>query len=63
LRSAVSSPGCSFILVDRQQGMASWIAMIMLVSWVWLMLENSHPAVHQSLQARNPEPLLRYATR
>ncbi len=32
---------CSFILVDRQQGMASWIAVIMLVSWLWLMLENS----------------------
>lgn len=31
----------SFILVDRQQGMASWIAVIMLVSWLWLMLENS----------------------
>ena len=27
----------SFILVDRQQGMASWIAVIMLVSWLWLM--------------------------
>lgn len=31
----------SFILVDRQQGLATWIAIIMLVSWVWLMLENS----------------------
>lgn len=31
----------SFILVDRQQGMARWIAVILLVSWVWLMLENT----------------------
>jgi hypothetical protein len=31
----------SFILVDRQQGLASWITIIMLVSWVWLMLENT----------------------
>lgn len=31
----------SFILVDRQQGLATWIAVIMLVSWIWLMLENS----------------------
>lgn len=27
--------------MDRQQSLASWIAIIMLVSWVWLMLENS----------------------
>lgn len=31
----------SFILVDRQAGLASWVAVLMLVSWVWLMLENT----------------------
>ncbi|MEG1343779.1 MAG: DUF5924 family protein, partial [Pseudomonas sp.] len=28
----------SFILVDRQEGLASWIAIVMLISWIWLML-------------------------
>ncbi len=31
----------SFMLVDRQQGLATWIAIMMLVSWLWLMVENS----------------------
>ncbi len=45
----------SFILVDRQQGLASWITTIMLISWVWLMLENSLTKLFtQNLQARNP---------
>ncbi|MGY2290826.1 DUF5924 family protein [Pseudomonas sp. SDO528_S397] len=53
----------SFILVDRQQGMASWIAVIMLVSWVWLMLENSFTQLFSKVFKRDiPEPLLRYAT-
>lgn len=53
----------SFILVDRQQGMASWIAVIMLVSWLWLMLENSFTQLFTKLFKREiPEPLLRYAT-
>lgn len=34
----------SFILVDRQAGLASWVAVLMLVSWVWLMLETHSPA-------------------
>ena len=54
---------CSFILVDRQQGMASWIAVIMLVSWLWLMLENSFTQLFTKVFKREiPEPLLRYAT-
>ena len=54
---------CSFILVDRQQGMASWIAVIMLVSWLWLMLENSFTQLFTKVFNREiPEPLLRYAT-
>lgn len=53
----------SFILVDRQQGMASWIAVIMLVSWLWLMLENSFTQLFAQVFKREiPEPLLRYAT-
>ncbi|MDQ3594646.1 MAG: DUF5924 family protein, partial [Pseudomonadota bacterium] len=53
----------SFILVDRQQGMASWIAIIMLVSWLWLMLENSLTQLFSKVFKREiPEPLLRYAT-
>ncbi|AZC21821.1 DUF5924 family protein [Pseudomonas sessilinigenes] len=54
---------CSFILVDRQQSLASWIAIIMLVSWVWLMLENSLTQLFAQVFKREiPQPLLRYAT-
>lgn len=53
----------SFILVDRQQGLATWIAIIMLVSWVWLMLENSLTQLFAKVFKREiPQPLLRYAT-
>ena len=53
----------SFILVDRQQGMARWIAVILLVSWVWLMLENTFTQLFMRVFKREiPPPLLRYAT-
>ena len=53
----------SFILVDRQQGLATWIAVIMLVSWIWLMLENSLTQLFTRVFKREiPQPLLRYAT-
>ncbi|PYY86272.1 DUF2914 domain-containing protein [Pseudomonas sp. TKO26] len=53
----------SFILVDRQQSLASWIAVILLVSWVWLMLENSLTQLFTKVFKREiPQPLLRYAT-
>ena len=53
----------SFILVDRQQGLASWITTIMLISWIWLMLENSLTKLFARIFKREiPEPLLRYAT-
>nr|WP_249679710.1 DUF5924 family protein [Pseudomonas sp. PIA16] len=53
----------SFIMVDRQASLASWIAVIMLVSWVWLMLENTFTQWFSRAFKRNiPEGLLRYAT-
>ena len=53
----------SFILVDRQAGLASWIAVILLISWVWLMLENSFKQLFARIFKREiPVPLLRYAT-
>ena len=53
----------SFILVDRQAGLASWIAILMLVSWVWLMLENTFTQLFAKVFKREiPQPLLRYAT-
>ena len=53
----------SFILVDRQRGMAGWIAVILLVSWVWLMLENTLTQWFARVFKREiPPPLLRYAT-
>jgi len=57
------SGGGSFMLVDRQQGMARWIAVIMLVSWLWLMLENTFTQLFARVFKREiPPPLLRYAT-
>ena len=53
----------SFILVDRQAKLASWIAVIMLISWVWLMLENSLTQLFlRAFKREIPVPLLRYAT-
>ncbi|WP_434649472.1 DUF5924 family protein [Pseudomonas sp. D1-2] len=53
----------SFMLVDRQQGLATWIAIMMLVSWLWLMLENSLTRLFTRIFKREiPQPLLRYAT-
>ncbi|WP_296260434.1 MULTISPECIES: DUF5924 family protein [unclassified Pseudomonas] len=53
----------SFILVDRQAKLATWIAVIMLISWVWLMVENSAVALFARVFKREiPQPLLRYAT-
>ncbi|BBH43625.1 DUF5924 family protein [Pseudomonas sp. KU43P] len=53
----------SFILVDRQAGLASWVAVLMLVSWVWLMLENTLTGLFaRTFKREIPQPLLRYAT-
>ena len=53
----------SFILVDRQAGLASWVAILMLVSWVWLMLENTLTGLFaRTFKREIPQPLLRYAT-
>lgn len=53
----------SFIMVDRQKGFAQVLAIIMLVSWVWLILEN---LLRETFARRFgweiPAPLLRYAT-
>jgi hypothetical protein len=53
----------SFMLVDRQQSLATWITIIMLVSWLWLMLENTLTRLFTKFFKREiPQPLLRYAT-
>ena len=53
----------SFILVDRQAGLASWVAVLMLISWVWLMLENTLTGLFaRTFNREIPQPLLRYAT-
>lgn len=53
----------SFMLVDRQQGLGTWIAIMMLVSWLWLMVENSMTQLFTRIFKREiPQPLLRYAT-
>jgi hypothetical protein len=53
----------SFILVDRQEGLATWIAVVMLVSWVWLMVEGSAMVLFTKVFKREiPTGLLRYGT-
>jgi len=53
----------SFMLVDRQAKLASWVAIILLVSWVWLMLENTLTQLFaRTFKREIPVPLLRYAT-
>ena len=53
----------SFVLVERQAGLAKVIAALMLFSWLWLMLENT---LRRTLERRFgwkvPPPLLRYVT-
>ena len=53
----------SFVLVDRQAGLAKVLALVLLVSWLWLILEN---VLRERIAARFgfelPRPLLRYAT-
>ena len=53
----------SFVLVDRQAGLAKVLALVLLVSWLWLVLEN---VLRERIAARFgfelPRPLLRYAT-
>ena len=53
----------SFILVDRKEGLAQMVAVAMLISWVWLMLENVlNRGLARLFGFELPRPLLRYAT-
>lgn len=53
----------SFFLVDRHEGFARIIAVLMLVSWVWLILEQVlRSTVERWFGFTLPPPLLRYAT-
>lgn len=53
----------SFLLVDRQAGLAKVIAAVMLVSWIWLVLGHSLRAwLERRFGLRLPPPLLHYAT-
>ncbi|MET1077594.1 MAG: DUF5924 family protein [Pseudomonas sp.] len=53
----------SFILVDRQEGAARIIAVAMLISWVWLTLENLLTrSIARWFGFELPPPVLRYAT-
>ncbi|SHN22812.1 Protein of unknown function [Pseudomonas asturiensis] len=53
----------SFILVDRQEGLATWIAVVMLISWLWLMVENTMVGLlNKAIGREIPQGLLRYGT-
>ncbi|WP_028240673.1 DUF5924 family protein [Stutzerimonas azotifigens] len=53
----------SFVLVDRQAGLAKVLSLIMLVSWLWLILESSlRRAIERWFGWKVPAPLLHYAT-
>lgn len=53
----------SFILVDRQEALATWIAVVMLISWLWLMVESSAMVLFTKVFKRQvPSGVLRYGT-
>src|SRR3989338_789814 len=53
----------SFLLVERHAGLAQVLALVMLVSWLWLILENIlRERIAQWFGFELPPPLLRYAT-
>jgi hypothetical protein len=53
----------SFLLVERQAELAQGLATVMLVSWLWLILENILRAqIARWFGFELPPPLLRYAT-
>lgn len=53
----------SFLLVERQAELARVLALVMLVSWLWLIMENIlRERIAQWFGFELPPPLLRYAT-
>jgi hypothetical protein len=53
----------SFLLVDRQAELAQVLGLVMLVSWLWLILENIlREQIERWFGLQVPPPLLRYAT-
>lgn len=53
----------SFLLVERRAELAQLLATVMLVSWLWLILENVlRERIAQWFGVELPPPLLRYAT-
>lgn len=53
----------SFLLVERQAELAQVLALVMLVSWLWLILENVlRERIAQWFGFELPPPLARYAT-
>lgn len=53
----------SFFLVERKESLASLIALMMLVGWAWLLLENLLTrSLNRWFGPDLPPPLLRYAT-
>jgi len=53
----------SFLLVERHAGLAQVLALVMLISWLWLILENIlRERIAQWFGFELPPPLLRYAT-
>jgi len=53
----------SFLLVERHAGLAKVVAIVMLASWFWLMLENSlRRTLERWFGWKVPPPLLRYVT-
>ncbi len=53
----------SFVLVERQESLARLIALLMLVSWAWLVLENSlRQRLARWLGIEMPPAVLRVAT-
>ena len=53
----------SFLLVERQAQLAQVLGLVMLISWLWLIMENVlREQIERRFGIQVPPPLLRYAT-
>ncbi|WP_404364353.1 DUF5924 family protein [Marinobacter sp.] len=55
---AFASGAASFILVDRQAGLAKWIVIAVLAGWIWLLLENVLSKLFTRLTHREVPPVV-----
>jgi hypothetical protein len=55
---AFASGVASFVLVDRQDGLARWIVLAVLLGWIWLLLEHGLRRLFTRLTGRSIPPVV-----